>query len=163
MAVVKDEVVNCDACECINRASWDCAALARRLVSKAGGSETEPFELGGEVIAAGMDFYHNFGFDVCNYCEVFYCGILAILTGACGATFKDAFLFTTAHKRHRKFNAPHMQAILDECELKPDANDELTLAAFSIKDGDPDTAKRKAPKSPGLPREKRKTADHDTV
>ena len=163
MAVVKDKVVGCDAFECINRASWDCAVLARRLISKAGGSEREPFELGGKVIAVGMDFYHNFGFDVYNYYETFYCGILAILTGACGATFKAIFSSTTAYERYRRFNAPHVKAILDECELKPDANDELTLAAFSIKDGDPNTAKRKPPNSPGLPRKKRKTTNNNSV
>ena len=163
MAIAKDNYVSYDACEYINKASWDCAVLTKQLLDKAGADRDTPFELGGQTIAAGMDFYHNYGYDVYNYYEAFYDGIMAILTGARGSTFKEVFKMTTLFKRNRLANIAQLEEILYDYELKPDANDELSFVAFTNTDGAPKAAKRKLPNSPGLPRKKRNTGNRDTA
>ena len=155
MAFAKDSYISYDACAYINKASWDCTVLARKLLDKAGAERVSSFKLPGQTIAAGMDIYHNYGYDAYNYYEVFYSGIMAILTGVCGKTFKEVFALTTSFKRHRSAYMAHLQEITCDYELRPDAYDEFSFIAFTKKDGEPNATTRKRSHSPGLPKRKK--------
>ena len=163
MAFAKDSCVSHDACAHINKASWDCAVLARKLLDKAGADRESSFKPGGQTIAAGMDVCHNCGHDACNHYEVFHSGIMAIPTGVCGKTFKEVFALTTLFKRHRSAHMAQLKEITCNHELRPDAHDEFSLIAFAKKDGEPNAAKRKMSHSPGLPKRKKPRSDQDTA
>ena len=162
MSIAKDNYVSYDACEYINKASWDCAVYARQLLDKAGADRDQRFGLGGHTIAAGMDFYHNYGYDVCNYYKAFHNGIMAIPSGACGPTFKEVFKMVTLYKRNITANIAQLQKILCDYELKPDEHDKLQFVKFTDRDGAPIAAKRKLPNSPGLPPRKKHKDNDDT-
>ena len=110
-----------------------------------------------------MDFCHDCGCDVCDCCEAFHNGIMAIPTGACGPTFKEVFKMTTLYKRNRAANIAQLKEILCDHEPKPDGHDELQFVAFTNRDGAPIAAKRKLPNSPGLPPRKKRKGNDDTV